>query len=119
LYEDYRRTSRINALEASNVGSAILNLMGKMPHWEGSASELMNELDQHLPRTTSRKNFPSSPRSMSGQLRRIMPNLVEVGIEVDLPEGARRSKGGKVARIISLTNTNASEAGWDKDSLPF
>ncbi|HEV7735787.1 MAG TPA: hypothetical protein VGO47_00200 [Chlamydiales bacterium] len=56
---------------------------------------------------------------MSGQLRRIMPNLVEVGIEVDLPEGARRSKGGKVARIISLTNTNASEAGWDKDSLPF
>ncbi|HEV7736904.1 MAG TPA: hypothetical protein VGO47_05970, partial [Chlamydiales bacterium] len=89
VYDDYRRTSRINALEASNVGTAILNLMGTTPLWVGTASELLAELDRHLPKAANRKNFPSSPRSMSSQLRRIQPNLREAGIEAEY----RREQG--------------------------
>jgi hypothetical protein len=119
VYEDYRRTARINALEASNVGTAILVLMEKMPTWEGTASELITALDTHLPRAVNRKNFPSSARSMSSQLRRIQPNLREAGIEVEMPEGARRNASGKVARTITLSNTDFSGSDSIEDSLPF
>ncbi len=114
-YENYRRTSRINSLQASNLGTAVLELMTKTPRWEGTATELIGELNVCLPPTTSRKHFPSSARAMSGALRRIIPNLKEVGIEVDLPEGARRTATGKVARTITLT----SQTWQDDNSKPI
>lgn len=104
-YEDYRRTARINALEASHVGTALLKLMEQYPKWEGTATELLAELERQLPPTAKKTNFPSSARGMSGSLRRLIPNLKEVGIEVDMPEGARRGADGKVARKITITNT--------------
>jgi hypothetical protein len=107
VYQEYRQTARINALEASHVGTALLSLMEHNSRWEGSATDLLGTLDHRVPHTVKRKNFPSSARAMSGALRRIIPNLKEVGIEVEMPEGARR-KGGKVARTIILTNTK-----WD------
>jgi hypothetical protein len=122
-YEEYRRTSRINALEASHVGTAILSLMGDSPKWEGTATELLDELSRRLPGTASRKNFPTSARGMSGSLRRIIPNLKEVGIEVELPEGARRGRDGKVARTITLTNSAWKGASANSQAhdppLPF
>jgi hypothetical protein len=117
-YEDYRRTARINALEASNVGTALLTLMEQRPTWEGTASELMTELDGHLPAAANRRNFPSSARAMSSQLRRIMPNLREAGIEVEMPEGTRRVAGGKVARVLTITNKEYVGAGGE-EPLPF
>lgn len=102
-YEDYRRTAKINTLEASHIGTALLTLMGTFPRWEGTAAELLEELERRLPRLSSRKNFPTSARGMSGALRRLIPNLKEVDIEVEMPEGARRIDG-KVARKITLTN---------------
>jgi hypothetical protein len=122
VYEEYRRTAKINALEASHVGTALLALMDGLSRWEGTSTDLLEELDKHLPRMSSRKNMPTSARGMSGALRRLIPNLKEVGIEVEMPEGARRI-GGKVARKIMLTNsswngTPASE-GMTHQSLPF
>ncbi len=119
VYEDYRKTARMNALEASNVGTALLTLMEEMPLWEGTAGDLLDELDRRLPRAVSRKRFPASSRSMSSQLRRIQPNLKEAGIDVEMPEGTRRLSDGKVARIITITNTQFSESRWDDSSLPF
>lgn len=116
-YEDYRRTARINALEASNVGTALLTLMEERPAWEGTASALMAELDGRLPAGTNRRNFPSSARAMSSQLRRIMPNLREAGIEVEMPEGTRRAVGGKVARILTIMNKEY--VGGGEEPLPF
>jgi hypothetical protein len=91
--------------------------MERTPYWEGTASELLNELDNHLPKAINRKNFPNSPRGMSSQLRRLQPNLREAGIAAELPEGARRKADGQVARIISLTNMLGSE--HPSDALPF
>jgi hypothetical protein len=120
VYEEYRRTSKINALEASHVGTALLTLMGTLSRWDGTAAELLEELHKLLPRTNSRNNFPTSARSMSGKLRRLIPNLKEVGIEVKLPEGARRI-GGKVARKITLTNSswNGALAGEEATEQPI
>lgn len=52
--------------------------------------------------------FPTSSKGLTGAIRRLMPNLKEAGIRVDLPDGARRI-GKTVARIITLTNTNLEE----------
>lgn len=113
VYDEYRRNARINALEASHIGTAILSLMEDFSKWEGTATELLEALDSHLPPTAKRKNFPTSARGMSGSLRRIIPNLKEVGIEAELPEGARRSKDGKVARIIKLIKTDSTKSNSD------
>ncbi len=112
-YEDYRHTARINSLEASHVGTALLSLMDSFSRWEGTATALLEELNRRLPTTNSRKNFPTSARGMSGALRRFIPNLKEVGIEVKLPEGARRIDG-KVVRNIILTN-NAFQGAKNND----
>jgi hypothetical protein len=103
-FESYRHTSRVNSLEASHIGTAVLELMTKIPQWKGTATELIAKLDTYLLPMTSRKHFPSSARGISGILRRLIPNLKEVGIEVEMPEGGRRTEG-KVARTITITNT--------------
>jgi hypothetical protein len=117
-YDLYQKTAKINGLEASNVGTAILILMETIPLWEGTASQLLERLHELLPEPISRKKFPSSSRSMSSQLRRIQPNLKEAGIEVEMPEGTRRLPNGQVARLITITNNQSSESKWD-DPVPF
>jgi hypothetical protein len=104
-YEEYRRTSKINALEASHIGTALLTLVDDFPHWSGTATDLLDALDGRWPRAAKKVHFPASARSLSGALRRLIPNLKEVGIEVELPEGTRRGPDGKVARIINLRKT--------------
>lgn len=122
-YDEYRRTTKINALEASHIGTAILSLMSDVPRWVGTATDLLEELDKRLPRAATRKNFPSSARGMSGALRRLVPSLKEVGIEVVLPEGSRRGTDGKVARIITIRKTTFSHTDFgtqsDGQPLPF
>lgn len=104
-YKDYRRTARLNTLEASNVGMAILGMMVKRGIWEGTAFELLNEIGGALPSGVKPKNFPTNSRSMSSNLRRLVQSLAEAGIKVELPEGVRRTDSGKVGRIITITNT--------------
>jgi hypothetical protein len=123
-YDEYRKTARINALEASHVGTALLDLMEHYPRWQGTATQILEELDRRLCKTAKRTNFPSSARGMSGALRRLIPNLKEVGIEVEMPEGTRRSSELKrVARIITITKSSLEEPALNDEeaeqSIPF
>lgn len=104
-YDEYRIRAKIDGVEASNIGSAIWELMKAIPEWRGTAAQLLEELRRRLPWGTSTKNFPNSPRAMASALRRLIPNLKAVDIEVELPERVTRVKG-VVARTITLTNTN-------------
>jgi hypothetical protein len=80
----------------SPVAEAIRAL--PMP-WTGTATELLKILETYGDdRTLHQKLWPKSPRSLSGTLRRLAPNLRGIGIAVEFDE----RNGGTGRRIISV-----------------
>jgi len=81
----YRRNrNEVNStiVESSPLASAIVTLLTKIDRFEGTASKLQTTLAEYF----SGQSHPSwlkNSQTLSGELRRISPNLARVGIEVD------------------------------------
>jgi len=98
-YATNRGVSVDLALDASPIGSAVRALLAKHPQGlEVTATELLEQLNRSFADRRPPKNWPQSPKSLSGALRRIAPDLRAVGVEVDF----ERVSGPKRQRIISL-----------------
>ena len=98
-YQGNRDAGNELALEASPVGKAIFDLLAEVSHWEGTASKLLVAFDHSVDEKPQRlKTWPKSPRSLSGTLKRLAPNLRELGVDVEFS----RETGGKRRRLITL-----------------
>jgi hypothetical protein len=85
------------ALESSPVAVAIMRLVQDQREYAGTCADLLRELEQradaaneHLPR-----DWPRSPRGLSGALRRLGPALRATGVRVEFdkePTGERRRR---------------------------
>jgi hypothetical protein len=113
---DFLRAYRANilsavesVLEASLVAGAVRSLMAALakdaatkakdaaPTWEGTSSDLLTRLTGVVDEKTSKsKEWPGSPRALSGRLRRAAAFLRRVGINIVFDRGAR-------ARQITIT----------------
>ncbi|MBT9260210.1 MAG: hypothetical protein KM310_10765 [Clostridiales bacterium] len=72
------------ALEADAVAAAVRSFMESRETWEGTATELLNELEAYAPeRAHEGKGWPNTPQSLSGRLRRAATFLRQVGIDAD------------------------------------
>lgn len=74
-------------------------LDGSGPTWTGTATELLTALrscalDEHK----RQSNWPKNPQALSGQLRRLAPNLRQKGIQTE----NSRASDGKRTRIINI-----------------
>ena len=103
----YANIGRINreALAESMIGNLILTFMEDLPEWEGTPTQLHNELEMLAPAhgiDIRSRTWVKTPRSLGKRLRLIIPNLREEGITVEM----RRTSAGQVYRI---TNTFSSE----------
>jgi hypothetical protein len=82
-YEHNRANAVEVTLEHDLVASAVRALMRSRSEWTGTAAELLaalaNLTDENLRRG---KDWPRTPRGLSGRLRRAAPNLRKVGIDV-------------------------------------
>jgi hypothetical protein len=80
------------ALEAAPISEEIRNLVDKQcsGSWEGTATELLAELENGCGDKIRHKWWPASPQGLSGMLWRLSPTLRKVGISV---ERGRTSKG--------------------------
>jgi hypothetical protein len=98
------------ALEASIVGGPILSLIATVPLWEGTARELLKALEAGPADEATKKHrdWPTSPRKLSGELRRLAPNLRRAGVEVTF----NREPGGQRRRVIRV------ERSGNPPSLP-
>jgi site-specific DNA-adenine methylase len=87
-YEVNRGDAAETVLDASLVGVAIQNLVAQKGEWEGTMGELLTELtaNQVSEQTARAKEWPRTPRKLSGALRRIVPALRHEGIEVSFPD---------------------------------
>jgi hypothetical protein len=105
-YTGNRGAANELALESSIIGRPILSLAGNGGAWEGTAGELLEALEAgHADeKTRKRKDWPAGPRRLSGELRRLAPNLRRAGVEVTFD----RAPGGQRRRLIRLGNTGAT-----------
>jgi hypothetical protein len=85
-------------IEANPVAAAVCALMSMRTAWSGTASELLIALAKSTNEAKS-KEWPSSPRSLSGKLRRVAPFLRKVGTEIKFGEREGRARN----RIIRIT----------------
>ncbi|NOT02775.1 MAG: bifunctional DNA primase/polymerase [Phycisphaerales bacterium] len=105
-YTGNRESATAATVEASPIGPAILGLAHALggSGWTGTSRELLTKLEAHHSdeATRKRREWPKSPRGLSGLLRRIAPNLRAMGIHVSFGEHTRR---GTPITIENARNT--------------
>lgn len=85
----------------------ILKLLETRVEWSGTATQLLNVMDQiraKLFENHSRTDlrFPSSPESLAKNLKRLMPNLRAIGIEITkLRDGKSRMRTIVITKSVS------------------
>jgi hypothetical protein len=101
--------------EASSIGTAVRELAES--GFEGIATELLERLGEIAGEpTTRRKGWPKSARSLTGELRRIAPNLRAVGIEVEFlgrERGRRPIRIGQRQTVTTVTTVTDRARGDD------
>jgi len=126
--DDYKQnisTANEMAVSSSPLATAILSLMKDLPIWEGTASNLMEELERiaAVERINIRsRGWPKGPNAITGRLREIKSNLEDIGIKyTEFRSTSSATKGRKVFRFeksvaeneapaqITLTNDDFSE----------
>ena len=90
-YSANRASANDVAIEACIIGPVLQAFMAARDTWQGTSTELLAELEKVADdRTRHRKEWPGSPRKLSGDLRRIAPNLRAVGIDVSFSKAGKR-----------------------------
>ena len=91
------------ALSSSIIGEPLLKLMEKRESWSGTATELLDQLAKTVTRSGEflPAGWPRRPNFLSGQLRRITPNLRAIGwnVVLDMRTGRPRVKTIRIERI--------------------
>lgn len=74
-------------LEGDQVATAIMKWSSWGRSWSGTMQSLLLEIQPERPE----KNWPSTPRGLSGRLRRLIPFLMKIGVVV-VPPAANDKK---------------------------
>jgi hypothetical protein len=81
-YAINRASSSGVALESS-VASELLNLMAGQPSWDGTAGDLLQELNSSASEDVRKqRTLPRSARALASELMRVSPSLRSVGLSV-------------------------------------
>jgi hypothetical protein len=98
-YSENRAEMDEAVIEADLVATAVRSLMADRSTWTGTAKELLPKLVAIAgePAAKTTKNWPGTPRALSGRLRRVAPSLRRAGISIVFEE--RQAKG----RPITIT----------------
>lgn len=99
-YTANRAAGNETAIEASPVGRALIEFIVAAGEWAGTSTDLLAALDERTDdKTRKLESWPSTPRALSGKVKRLAPNLREAGIGVEFGR-----KGHKGARTIAFTS---------------
>jgi hypothetical protein len=85
VMEANRRNADAIAIEALPIGPALIAFMDGREQWEGTSSALLTELTATVSEQVQRgREWPKRANTLSGQLRRLAPNLRQLGISIEL-----------------------------------
>lgn len=106
-FDAIRRDADAVAIEALPIGPALLTFMHDRDEWQGTASALLSELASLVDDETKRdRDWPKRGNRLSGMLRRLAPNLRQVGLWV-----AWDRSGRTATRAITITK---KKEAWDR-----
>jgi hypothetical protein len=92
-YQGNRESANEVALEASVVARPLLDLLELNGGWEGSSGELLSLLEDRVGDQARRPaGWPKNPRSLSGQLKRLAPNLRAAGWVLDQDRSSKKRR---------------------------
>ncbi len=87
------------ALESDLVATAIHDLMSDRSGWAGTATQLLAELQEHVPdRAQNSRAGPKSARAFSSRLRRAATFLRSAGVDIEF----YKEPGAKSRRMIGI-----------------
>ncbi|HXC67461.1 MAG TPA: hypothetical protein VN638_08580, partial [Nitrospiraceae bacterium] len=99
VYTGNRGDANALVLESNPLASEIMALDNE---FVGTISDLLLKLNQHAPEEVVRQSgWPKGPVALSGLLRRLLPNLRAVGIEISFEREARRGR----RRLVTIRKT--------------
>jgi hypothetical protein len=96
-YRANRQDANDLALESSSLFSPVKAIAEE--GWSGTASELLSFLESEPGVNRRQQDWPKNPAKLAGQLRRLTPSLLSVGIIVQMEQTA----GANSRKIISIT----------------
>jgi hypothetical protein len=120
-YADNRARANLDVIEADTVANAVVRLMKKWEEWEGTATELLNELETIVgDQEVKRKQWPGSAAVLGRRLTRINRRLAKLGIKVEKKDTATRriiTIKGRANTVITVTPvTTVEQQGFSNDS---
>jgi len=101
-------------IEDDPVASAVRIFMSTRTEWNGNAAELLDELEKAADELIEKSNkWPSSPRALSGRVRRAATFLrkIRINIREPTPEGHDRKR---VIRITTAPSSPLPESAEDE-----
>ena len=107
-FNDNRDDMMEHVIEADPLADTLRAFIQEQPEqsWEGQASKLLNALTDNG--RNKPRNFPGSPHTLSGHLRRVATFLRKLGIEIEF---AREKRTGKRIIRIQATDNFLGSAG--------
>jgi len=97
-YDRNRQAANDLALEASPIATRLLEFLATAGEWSGTSSDLLAKLNEPFSDKRPPPHWPKNARALSGELRRLAPNLAAAGWSIDFG----RKPGGKRTRVLSF-----------------
>jgi hypothetical protein len=103
LYQKNRAEAAQAVMDSNPLAQALIDLMAGCTSWNGTARELLSRLRQSADEGTLKsKYWPQDEVRLGKDLKRLAPDLLKCGIEIDT---IRRGKEGK--RVIFLSKVES------------
>jgi hypothetical protein len=101
-YQQNRQDAVGTVIEADLVASAVQSFMANRTKWEGTSADLLGALKMAVSENQAKlKEWPVTPRALSGRLRRAAATLRKVGVDITFERGSDSRRTRKIT-IASL-----------------
>lgn len=119
-YDGNRGEAIENVIDADPVAGAVRALIAGQADWTGTASDLLTKLGDAVGETQRKsRDWPGSPRALSGRLRRAATFLRKVGIEIEfVREGRARTRTIRISIASENRGTRSSPPSASFDGAP-
>jgi hypothetical protein len=99
------------ALEASPIAQALIDVAGE--GFSGTMTELLKRINADHPDYNRQLGWPKTVKKLSGDLKRLAPDLRKVGVQVDPDRTSKQrlvhiKRDESVTPVTSVTETDAS-----------
>lgn len=109
-YTANRESAHDVVLESTPVSDAVRRFIEERGLWEGRATDLLADLNQLVDEDVKKsRDWPRRPHTLSGVLRRLAPNLRQVGVDLEFPRPGHRSRSIIIRKVAQKSVASVAE----------